>query len=143
MDVAADYVVPDAFIGWRREGRWYRGGELVDGGWSYSMLPLREKRGSYNTHFRRERSMQGGSWFPCGGASWRCNGSTVAGIWIDAKWKTTSRANWAERLFELNNVVENKEAAKIEWVGKERFLDQRKIVKNNLGYFSLNKKLLN
>jgi hypothetical protein len=46
-------------------------------------------------------------------------------------------------LFELNNVVENKEAAKIEWVGKERFLDQRKIVKNNLGYFSLNKKLLN
>jgi hypothetical protein len=36
--------------------------------------------------------------------------------------------------------VENKEATKIEWVGKERFLARRKIVKNNLGYCSLNKK---
>jgi hypothetical protein len=26
------------FIGQRREGRWYREGETVDGEWSYSML---------------------------------------------------------------------------------------------------------
>jgi hypothetical protein len=41
MDVAADYEVPNAFIGWRREGGWFRGGELVDSEWSYSMLPFR------------------------------------------------------------------------------------------------------
>jgi hypothetical protein len=31
------------FIGWRREGRWCRGGETVDGEWSSSMLPFRRE----------------------------------------------------------------------------------------------------
>jgi hypothetical protein len=41
MNVAADYEVPDAFIGRRREERRYNGRELVDSEWSYSMLLFR------------------------------------------------------------------------------------------------------
>jgi hypothetical protein len=39
--------------------------------------------------------------------------------------------------------VEIKQASKIEWAEKERFLGQKKIVKKNLSCWSLNKKLLN
>jgi hypothetical protein len=28
------------FVARRREGRWYRGGEIIDSEWSYSMLPF-------------------------------------------------------------------------------------------------------
>jgi hypothetical protein len=35
--------------------------------------------------------------------------------------------------------VEIEQAAKIEWVGKERFLGRKKIVKKNLGCCNLNK----
>jgi hypothetical protein len=44
------------------------------------------------------------------------------GVWIDLRWKTTSRASWVERLFGSNTVMEIKYAAKVEWAGKERFL---------------------
>jgi hypothetical protein len=30
--------LPTSFIWQRREGRWYRGGEMVNGEWSYAML---------------------------------------------------------------------------------------------------------
>jgi hypothetical protein len=40
----------------------------------------------------------------------------------------------------MDSVVEIKRAVKIEWAGKERLLDQKKIVKKNLGWCSLNKK---
>jgi hypothetical protein len=43
------------------------------------------------------------------------------GIWIDPSWKTTSRASWVKTLFGTDTVVEIKQAAKIEWIGKERF----------------------
>jgi hypothetical protein len=38
--------LPSPFIGWMREGRWYRRGEIVDSEWRYSMLSFwgREKR---------------------------------------------------------------------------------------------------
>jgi hypothetical protein len=61
-------------------------------------------------------------------------------VWIDPRWKIISWAGWAERLFGPDTVVKIKQAAKIEWVGKERFLGQKKIVKKNLGCCSLNKK---
>jgi hypothetical protein len=44
------------------------------------------------------------------------------GIWIEPRWKTTSRASWSERLFELHTVMEIIHADKIEWVVKEKFL---------------------
>jgi hypothetical protein len=56
-------------------------------------------------------------------------------------WKTVSQASWAEGLFGLDTVVEMKQTTKIEWVGKERFLGQKKIVEKNLGCYSLNKKI--
>jgi hypothetical protein len=77
-----------------------------------------------------------------------CNGEAACdysqqpesgGVWIDPRWKTTSWASWAERLFGLDVVVKIKQGAKIECVGKERFLGQKKIVKKNLGCCSLNK----
>jgi hypothetical protein len=61
-------------------------------------------------------------------------------VWIDPRWKTTSRASWPKMLFVPNTVVEIKQTAKIEWTRKERFLDPKKIVKKNLGYCSLNEK---
>jgi hypothetical protein len=38
MDAAANYEVSMPFRGWRREGRWYRGGETINSEWRYSML---------------------------------------------------------------------------------------------------------
>jgi hypothetical protein len=38
--------LPTPFIGRRREGRWYRGGETVDSEWSYSMLSFRKGKGA-------------------------------------------------------------------------------------------------
>jgi hypothetical protein len=61
-------------------------------------------------------------------------------VWIDLRWKTTSQASWAERLFGLDKVVVIKHGTKIEWVGNEGFLDRKKIVKKNLSCCSLNKK---
>jgi hypothetical protein len=47
-------------------------------------------------------------------------------------------------LFGPGIVVKIEKAAKIDWIGEERFLCQKKIVKKNLGYCNLNKnKLLN
>jgi hypothetical protein len=43
-------------------------------------------------------------------------------------------------LFGPDIIVEIKQVAKIEWIGKERFLCQKKILQKNLGCFSLNKK---
>jgi hypothetical protein len=38
-------ALPTPFIGRRREGRQYRGGKIVNGEWSYSMLSFqREER---------------------------------------------------------------------------------------------------
>jgi hypothetical protein len=59
--------------------------------------------------------------------------SESSDIWIDPRWKTTSRASGAKSLFGLDTVVEIKQIITIEWVGKERFLDPNKIVKKNLG----------
>jgi hypothetical protein len=49
-------------------------------------------------------------------------------FWIDLRWNTIS---WAERPFGPNTVVGIKQAAKIEWAGKERFLGRKKIVEEN------------
>jgi hypothetical protein len=49
--------------------------------------------------------------------------------------------SWVERLFELDTVAEIKQGAELEWAGKERFLDRKKIVKKNLGCCSLNEKI--
>jgi hypothetical protein len=40
--------LPTPFIWWR-DKKWYRGGEMVDGEWSYSMLPFRgeERKGQH------------------------------------------------------------------------------------------------
>jgi hypothetical protein len=93
-----------------------------------------------------EMSMRGGFWFPRGGATEGCSSAAVccggrllesSGVWIDPRWKTTS---WAQRLFGPDTVVEIKQAVKIEWAGKERFLGRKKIVKKNLSGCGLNKK---
>jgi hypothetical protein len=41
------------FIVQRRDGRWYRGGEMVADGWSYSMLLFRGEGSKGSTHFGR------------------------------------------------------------------------------------------
>jgi hypothetical protein len=111
---------------------------------------FREKRGSSVSGRREERttsvskwerSMRGGSYFPCGGMTEGCSGAAVYGggrqleldnVWIDPRWKTTIHARLTERLFESDNVVKIKYAAKMKWVEKERFLGRKKIVKKNL-----------
>jgi hypothetical protein len=62
------------------------------------------------------------------------------GVWINPRQKTISWASWTERLFGLDTVVGIKQAAKVERVGKERFLDRKKIMQKNLGCCNLNKK---
>jgi hypothetical protein len=47
--------------------------------------------------------------------------------WIDLRWKTTSQASWAKRLFGLDTVVEIKQAAEMESAGKEIFWTERKL----------------
>jgi hypothetical protein len=70
-----------------------------------------------------ERNMRDRSWFSCEGVTGGCNGAAACGggrqpesggFWIDLRWKTTSWANWAERLFGLDTVVKIKQAAEIE-----------------------------
>jgi hypothetical protein len=61
-------------------------------------------------------------------------------VWIDPRWKTISRASWANWLFGTDIVVEIKQATKKEWAGKEGFFRRMKIVEKNLGCCSLNKK---
>jgi hypothetical protein len=38
--------LPTPFIGWRREERWYRGGEMVNGEWIYSILKFWKGKGA-------------------------------------------------------------------------------------------------
>jgi hypothetical protein len=72
-----------------------------------------------------ERSMQGSSWFLCGGATEGCNDAAMCGsgqqleldfVWIDPRWKTISQP---ENLFGSDTVMEIKHVIKIEWVEKE------------------------
>jgi hypothetical protein len=44
-------------------------------------------------------------------------------------------------MFALDNIVEIKQATKMEWDGNERFICRKKIVEKNLGCWSLNKKI--
>jgi hypothetical protein len=43
MDVVADYEARDNFYMAEEGGDTYRGGEMVNGEWSYSMLPFQEE----------------------------------------------------------------------------------------------------
>jgi hypothetical protein len=63
------------------------------------------------------------------------------GVWINPRQKTTSRASWAKRLFGPDTVVDIKQAAEVERVGKERFLGRKKIMEKNLGCCNLIKKI--
>jgi hypothetical protein len=47
--------LPTYFIGQRREGKRYRGGETVDGEWSSSMLPFWGERGRGITRFKKRK----------------------------------------------------------------------------------------
>jgi hypothetical protein len=40
-------------------------------------------------------------------------------VWIDPRWKTISRASWANWLFGTDIVVEIKQATKKEWARKQ------------------------
>jgi hypothetical protein len=59
------------------------------------------------------------------GLWWRLESSD---IWIDLRWKTINRVSWAESLFGSNIVGEIKQAAEMEWAGKEIFLWRRILV---------------
>jgi hypothetical protein len=134
---------PDAFytaeeggemVSWRRNGR--RRVELFNA----SVLGRREER--VVAVLEGERSMRGSSWFAQGGATRGCSNAVacgysrqpkLGGVWIVLRCKTTSWACWAKRLFGLDTIMEIKQAAKMEWAGKERFLGRNKIMEKNLG----------
>jgi hypothetical protein len=59
--------------------------------------------------------------------------SELGGIWIDLRWKTTSRASWGERLFESDTVVEIKHAAKIEWARNRVILGSKENCEKEFG----------
>jgi hypothetical protein len=51
--------LPVPFIGWRREERYCRGGEIAGDEGSFSMLPFRGDRGWDNARFVREKEHVG------------------------------------------------------------------------------------
>jgi hypothetical protein len=110
------------FIGQRREDRQCHEGETTDSEWSSSMLPfLRQERKQLLVPTGRgDRMMQRHS-----GLWWRLESSD---IWIDLRWKTINRVSWVESLFGSNIVGEIKQAAEMEWAGKEIFLWRRILV---------------
>jgi hypothetical protein len=134
---------PDAFytaeeggemVSWRRNG--WRRVELFNA----SVLGRREER--VVVVLEGERSMRGSSWFAQGGVTRGCSSAVacgysrqpkLGGVWIVLRCKTTSWACWSKRLFGMDTIMEIKQAAKMEWAGKERFLGRNKIMEKNLG----------
>jgi hypothetical protein len=57
--------------------------------------------------------------------------SESGGIWIDLRWKTTSRASWGERL--SDTVVEIKHAVKIEWARNREILGSKENCEKKIG----------
>jgi hypothetical protein len=78
---------------------------------------FREKRGMDSTPFRKGKGECKAAIVPAWRGDWRMQRRDD--VWIDLRWKTISRASWAERLFGSNTIVEIKYVAKMEWVGKE------------------------
>jgi hypothetical protein len=86
-----------------------------------------------------ERSMRGDSWFPHGGVQRRP--TARVGRHLDWPEVEDNQSNQlSESLFGSDNVAEIKQAAKIKWAGKERFLGRKKIGKKKLDWCNLNKK---
>jgi hypothetical protein len=89
---------------------------------SFSMLQFQRKERKGQHLFRKGKGARGAAL-----------GSRMEGWPEDA-------TSW---LFALDTVVEIKQAAEMEWAGKERFLDRKKIVEKNFGCCSLNINFLN
>jgi hypothetical protein len=107
------------FIGQRREDRQCHEGETTDSEWSSSMLPFFETREEATLSSHGEGRPDDAA------AQWRLESSD---IWIDLRWKTINRVSWVESLFGSNIVGEIKQAAEMEWAGKEIFLWRRILV---------------
>jgi hypothetical protein len=75
---------------------------------------LRRREEGITPILEGERRMRDSSWFPREEATRGCNNAVVYGggwqselgdVWIDPRWKTTSRTNWGKRLLKPDTVV--------------------------------------
>jgi hypothetical protein len=114
------------------EERWYRGGEMVDGEWSYSMLPFQGEESKGQRLFQKGKGACKVA-FGSHTEGRPKNAAVSSGIWIGLRWKTTSRVSWAKRLFGSVTVVEIKHAAKIEWARKKEIFGPKENCEEEFG----------
>jgi hypothetical protein len=75
------------FIGRRKEGRQYRGGETVNGKWSYLMLPFQGEERKGQHPFRKGKGVDEAA---LSFDAVMCDGgrqSESDDVWIDPRWK--------------------------------------------------------
>jgi hypothetical protein len=130
--------LPTHFIGRRREGRWYRGWEMVDSKLSYSMLPFSgEERKGQHPFQKGKGACEAAPGSHAGGV---CRMQRSGGLWQRPAARVRWRLDWPEVRGNQSGQLGRKAVwagyscgdqtgSKIEWARKERFLGRKKTVK--------------